>query len=372
MRENSTLFMVFLLRWRRWMRRFDRGMSKRAALSARPKPTVAAECLRTETVERDKSQWRAVKIQALQLSIEGGAAHAERSGGRRHIAIGPRQRPLQHAAFGAGKTFDRSCPRAPRRSAAGNDFRRHASVIPSAWRAARVAPTTRSSASTAIRARRRPCRRPGPPGCAPRGTPDGNIQPRSARPRRSTAMAMRLTKPSVRSARQDETSSAAIRLSLMIVDRRGRAAEQRVARQKMLVAMDRERALLDQAGADAVGALALLAPVWCPAIVPTSRMSASSPGAPRRSTGMPFRSASSTQQPTPPTARYSRSRLDWATRMSGSISCRTFRSSESVIRSGDRFSVGSSRWRVDDLRQDAISADFAAPLDAIAAWIWST
>ncbi len=54
------------------------------------------------------------------------------------------------------------------------------------------------------------------------------------------------------------------------------------------------------------------------------------------------------------------------------MSCRTFRSSELVIRSGDRFSVGSSRWRVDDLRQDAISADFAAPLDAIAAWIWST
>jgi hypothetical protein len=58
--------------------------------------------------------------------------------------------------------------------------------------------------------------------------------------------------------------------------------------------------------------------------------------------------------------------------MRGSISCRTFRSSESVTRSGDRFSVGSSRCKVDDLVQDAISADLAAPFDAIAAWIWST
>ena len=46
----------------------------------------------------------------------------------------------------------------------------------------------------------------------------------------------------------------------MIVDGRGDAAQGCVARVKMLVAMDRQHALLDKTGADAVGALALLVP----------------------------------------------------------------------------------------------------------------
>ena len=46
----------------------------------------------------------------------------------------------------------------------------------------------------------------------------------------------------------------------MIVDRDGCAAQKRVAGEKMLIAGDGHRALFDQAGADAVGALVLLAP----------------------------------------------------------------------------------------------------------------
>src|SRR6185436_7306743 len=48
--------------------------------------------------------------------------------------------------------------------------------------------------------------------------------------------------------------------ALVIVDRRRRATQKRVARIEMLVTMDGERALLGQTGSDAVGALALLAP----------------------------------------------------------------------------------------------------------------
>src|SRR5205823_14524962 len=49
-------------------------------------------------------------------------------------------------------------------------------------------------------------------------------------------------------------------LALVVVDRRRRAAQKRVARVEMLVAMNSERALLGQTGSDAVGALAVLAP----------------------------------------------------------------------------------------------------------------
>ena len=48
----------------------------------------------------------AVKVQTLQLSIERGAAHAERLGCSRNVAIGARKRPLQHPAFRGGKAFD--------------------------------------------------------------------------------------------------------------------------------------------------------------------------------------------------------------------------------------------------------------------------
>src|SRR4051794_5629303 len=69
------------------------------------------KCLRTETVNRTNSV-NTRHLQAMQLPIEGGATHAERSGGRRDIAIGAGKRALQHAAFRTGKTF-----MAPARSA---------------------------------------------------------------------------------------------------------------------------------------------------------------------------------------------------------------------------------------------------------------
>ena len=104
---------------------------------------------------------------------------------------------------------------------------------------------------------------------------------------------------------------------------------------------------------------------------PHSKNVASSPGAPRRSTGTPFRSASSTQQPTPPTAAWSLSRLGWATWMSASTSCLALFSSESVSLSGGFLRSGSSLCKHADLCQEAISADFAAPFDEIAEWIRS-
>src|SRR4051812_23527588 len=49
-------------------------------------------------------------------------------------------------------------------------------------------------------------------------------------------------------------------MPLMVIDRSGGAAQQRVASQEMLVAMDRHRAPLGQAGPDAVGAFPIFAP----------------------------------------------------------------------------------------------------------------
>src|SRR5262252_238287 len=57
--------------------------------------------------------------------------------------------------------------------------------------------------------------------------------------------------------------------------------------------------------------------------------------------------------------------------MSAPTSCRAFLNSESVSRSGRFLSAGSSLWKHADRCQDAISADFAAPLDEIADWIRS-
>ena len=49
-------------------------------------------------------------------------------------------------------------------------------------------------------------------------------------------------------------------LAVLVVDRRGRAAQECVAREEMLVAVDGQETLLDEAGPNAVGALDLLAP----------------------------------------------------------------------------------------------------------------
>src|SRR6266702_4232509 len=47
----------------------------------------------------------ALKIQTLQLSIERRAAHAERFGRGRDVAIGARKGPLQHPALGGGEVL---------------------------------------------------------------------------------------------------------------------------------------------------------------------------------------------------------------------------------------------------------------------------
>ena len=86
----------------------------------------------------------------------------------------------------------------------------------------------------------------------------------------------------------------------------------------------------------------------------------SSQGAPRRSTTTPSRSASSTEQPTPPTARNSRSRLAWATRKSGPS--RSLASATAAIgrRCDGLPHAGSSECRRPERRQDAASAEHAA------------
>src|SRR5262245_61967083 len=57
--------------------------------------------------------------------------------------------------------------------------------------------------------------------------------------------------------------------------------------------------------------------------------------------------------------------------MSGSTASRALPNSDSVNLSGRFLRDGSSLWKHADLCQDAISADFAAPLDEIADWIRS-
>ena len=102
----------------------------------------------------------------------------------------------------------RSRLRAPMRSAAGIGRASVCALMPSASRAARVAPTTRSSPSTASserpRVRRRAASRMRASGKARR-----KFSASIARAASATAVAISRTKPSVRSARQEETSSAA-------------------------------------------------------------------------------------------------------------------------------------------------------------------
>ena len=48
----------------------------------------------------------AMKVQTMQLSIEGCAAHTERPGCGGNISIGARKCPLQYPTFRGGKVFD--------------------------------------------------------------------------------------------------------------------------------------------------------------------------------------------------------------------------------------------------------------------------
>jgi hypothetical protein len=70
----------------------------------------------------------------------------------------------------------------------------------------------------------------------------------------------------------------------------------------MLLAIDGDRPMFDQAGANPVRALGILAPDGSRPKAPVTKRAIVG-SEPRRSTGTPYLSASSTQQPTPPTAR---------------------------------------------------------------------
>ena len=191
------------------MRRLDRGMSKQGCPVSPSKLDGRGECLRTETIEGTNLSWRGEgpdvatfdrKWRELMPSAPAAAVTlpSARASARCNT---PRSAVARLSiAFSA----------VPRRSAAGNDFRMHACVIPSARRAARVAPTTRSSASTAIRALD-PLSATGTTRMRALGYAKRKYSASIRVAASFAAIAMRLTKLSVRSARQDDTSSAAAR-----------------------------------------------------------------------------------------------------------------------------------------------------------------
>ena len=191
------------------MRRFDRGMTNRGCLVSPSKPDGRAECLRTETVE----------VTYLNGRAEDPIA----------ATFGRMWRELMPSAPAAAVTLPSvrasarcSTPRSavarfsvtfldePRRSAAGSDFCKHACEIPSAWQAARVAPMTRSSASTAIKALE-PLSGTGTTRMRASGYARRKYSASIRVAASLTDTAMRLTTPSVRSDRHDDTSSAAMR-----------------------------------------------------------------------------------------------------------------------------------------------------------------
>ena len=152
----------------------------------------------------------AVKVQTLQLSVERGAAHAERLGRRGDVAIGARKCPLQHPALRGGKVFGhcsstyadnircgqrllQACLRNSERQTSRTGCPNDKIVLSTAIRA--LAPLS-ATGTTRMRAL----------GYARRKY-SASIRVAAS----FTAIAMRLTKFSIRSARQDDTSSAATR-----------------------------------------------------------------------------------------------------------------------------------------------------------------
>src|SRR5271163_3017843 len=97
----------------------------------------------------------------------------------------------------------------------------------------------------------------------------------------------------------------------------------------------------------------------------------SSQGAPRRSTMIPRGSASTTEQPTPPTARKSRSMLARAAKSNEPIRSRDCAISSSGSRCEGAWLAGSSACNAPDRRQEAASAELAASLPAITLRTWS-
>src|SRR6478609_9666489 len=198
-----------------------------------------------------------VQLEPLELSVQRGAADAKGLRGRRDIAACAQERPLQHCALTAGKMVARGV-------AAEEIGGGHRLQYP-AWRNPE-------------------CRSGGP------GRSDheivridrneaatlavGSLRQHDAGMGEGSAKQIGLdTLGRLTSRERDQTGKHvgtvgaaggdvehARERSLMVVDRNGGAAEKGVAGEEMLIAVDRQRPLLDETGTDAVGVLMLLAP----------------------------------------------------------------------------------------------------------------
>ena len=149
----------------------------------------------------------AVQAELIDPAVQRGARQIEELRRLRDVASRAGERALQHGPFGGVDVvaFGMS---APMTSAAGRGRAKVCASMPSASRAARVAPTTRSSRSTASNAG--PARSAaGASRIRARGKARRKFSASIARAASDTAAAISFTKPSVRSARHDETSSAA-------------------------------------------------------------------------------------------------------------------------------------------------------------------
>ena len=234
--------------------------------------------------------------------MQGRAADAERLCRRRDIAVRARQRPLQHAALGVVEIAGRCCRPAdeigdrqrPRPGTLRNPKR-----LPGRARSRRR-PDRR--ASTRPAARRSLFASPAPAGCERLGRQGGSSRPRSGAPRRLTASAIRPAKRlgQVGPARRDVECGREV--PLMVEDRRGGAAEICVA-------------AYGNAGRGGWSASAARRSKVPMPLVPSLSSFQTVPShkpqarerARRRRRAAPVdrhtvRSASSTQQPTPPTA----------------------------------------------------------------------
>ena len=192
------------------MRRSGKPWRRRALLSARRNPDRGRVCRRTATVEWENPLMRAMEVEAAQLSVQRCTADAERLGGGQNVAVAARQRPLYGGPLGLVEIPRRAGHAAEQvgcRQRLLQKIPRHAERQPRRPRRAdnevvgidRDQPTAAAIVSGANRKRAF-------------GNASRKFSISIRRAASPTATAMRLTKPSVRSARQEDTSSAAASL----------------------------------------------------------------------------------------------------------------------------------------------------------------
>ena len=275
------------------------------------------------------------ELEPLQLPVQRGAADAEGLGCRRNIAVGAQQRPLQHARWTRRQMVMSPVrrragrPRAP--AATGGRARDP--------KAQRARTGSRRSRDRRHRPRRRPPTWPSAP-CV-------STMRAWAKARRNRSASMRLaaSPPQARSDWKTHRSGRRGRRRHRARPQtppRGRRSEPPCSsisvlrREEMLVAVDRQRALLDDAGADTVGALMLLAP---------ERAGPQAPGLKRRIVRRPCRGGRPARPHRPRAARSSRSRrppdssrsiAPCAAASSGATRSRACRNSASLSRIGGR------------------------------------